>query len=214
MSQIAVICLLSLGSFIAYIFSVTPLAVYTPQFIALISIITLILIKRKSYLIFSIALLINVIIFTSNGLNSPFFFLVYFLLFVIAFQNPPTTTLSYSLILVILLSQSLNSYTSLIPLISLLFITPLAWFIGRQYLDNLKLGSTLAYDETEILFWLTLKFKTGICQIIDSASQLLSQPQLSPSQKQELHHIKDSAKNLLNSSQKLTQEIDQKNNEA
>jgi hypothetical protein len=95
-----------------------------------------------------------------------------------------------------------------LPLLSLLFITPLAWFIGHQYLDNLKMEKSLTKDETEILFWLTLKFKTGICQIIDSASQLLSQPQLSHSQKEELRHIKDSAKNLLNSSEKLTRDID------
>lgn len=210
MSQAIVIFLLSLSSFLAYIFSVSPLATYTPQAIACISIITVFLIRRNNLLIYLISLLVNVIVFSTNGLGSPFFFLIYFILFVIAFQNPPSTTLAYSLILIILLSQSLNSIYSLIPLTSLLLITPLAWFIGRQYLDNLKLDSVISEDETNVFLWLTLKFKPGVCQIIDSASQLLSQPQLSHSQKQELHHIKDSAKNLLNSSQKLIKEIDQK----
>jgi hypothetical protein len=49
--------------------------------------------------------------------------------------------------------------------------------------------------------WLSLKFKTGICQIIDNCSELLSTP-LQPTQKDQLKYIKDSAKSLLNSSEK------------
>lgn len=207
MPQIAIICLFSLSSLLAYVFSITFPA-FTPQAIALITIISILCLKKKQFLIYFIATAINIIVFTTNGLNSPVFFLIYFLLFIIAFQNPPTTTLSYSLVLILFLSQSLNSTYSLLPLISLLFITPLAWFIGRQYLENLKLNTCLEKDETDVLLWLSLKFKTGICQIIDTSSELLSQPQLSHTQKEQVHKIKDSAKNLLNSSQKLENEVD------
>ena len=207
MPQIAIICLFSLSSVLVYFFSITFPA-FTPQAIALITIISILCLKKKELLIFFIAAIINIIVFTTNGLNSPVFFLIYFLLFVIAFQNPPSTTLAYSLVLILFLSQSLNSMYSLLPLISLLFITPLAWFIGRQYLENLKLNNFLEKDETDVLMWLSLKFKNGIYQIIDSSSQLLSQPQLTQNQKDQVHKIKDSAKNLLNSAQKLKNEID------
>jgi hypothetical protein len=60
--------------------------------------------------------------------------------------------------------------------------------------------------------WLTLKFKTGICQIIDNCSELLSTP-LQPSQKEKLKYIKDSAKSLLNSSEKLKKEVDNQTDE-
>jgi hypothetical protein len=192
----------------SYFFANSSLEIYTPQLIALISIIFIILLFKKHLSIHLISFIITLIVFSTHGLNSSFFFLIYFLLFTIAFQNPPTTTLFYSLILIIMLSQSLDSVQSLIPLSSLLFITPLSWFIGHLYLDKIKTEAELINDETDVLLWLSLKFKTGICEIIDSSAELLSTP-LQPNQKERLHHIKDSAKSLLNSSEKLKDEIDE-----
>ncbi|MDD4027153.1 MAG: hypothetical protein PHO75_03105 [Candidatus Shapirobacteria bacterium] len=207
MSQIINILLFFLVSIFSFFFSISGYIYFTPQLIALISIIILILyFSKKIISTHLIALLINLIIFYTNGLSSPFFFLVYFLLFVIAFQNPPTTTLSYSLFLVLIMSQSLNSYVSVISLSSLLLITPLAWFIGKEYLEKIKDERIIADDETDILLWHSLKLKTGLCQIIDNCAQLLSQP-IIPSQKEKLRYIKDSAKSLLNSSENLTKTI-------
>lgn len=213
MPQIINIILFFLVSLVSFLFSVSSFTYFAPQLIALISIAIIILyFSQKKLSIHLIALLINTIIFATNGLNSPFFFLIYFLLFVIAFQNPSTTTLSYSLFLILILSQSLNSFISIISLSSLLFITPLAWFISKQYLEKIKNEKTIANDETDILLWHSLKLKTGLYQIIDDSSQLLSQP-LSLVQKEKISHIKDSAKYLLNSSEKLAKKIDQESDE-
>lgn len=212
MSQLLNIFTFVFISITSYFFANSSLEIYTPQLIALLSIIFIVLLFKKHTSLHLIAFIINLIVFSTNGLNSSFFFLIYFLLFTIAFENPPTTTLSYSLILIILLSQSLDSTKSLIPLSSLLLITPLAWFIGRQHLEKIKTENQLAVDETDVLLWLSLKFKTGICQIIDTSSQLLSTP-LQPSQKEKIHYIKDSAKSLLNSSDKLKTEIDDQSDE-
>jgi hypothetical protein len=113
---------------------------------------------------------------------------------------------------ILLLSNSLESPTSLLQLFSLLLVAPLVYFVGRQHLENQSLSAHLATDETDFLYWLTLKFKTGIISIIDSSSQLISQP-LTPTQRQLIHHIKDSAKSLYNSSQHLTKDIDQRSDE-
>ena len=208
MTQIFNIVLFLVVSLVAYLFSLSPLSSFTPQFIALLSVVFLIFSLFKKHIsLHLIAFIISLIIFDSNGLNSPFFFLIYFLLFTIAFQNPPTTTLTYSLGLILLLSQSLDSITSLIPLVSLLFITPLSWFIGKQYLDKVRAEAELSVDETNFFLWLSLKFKTGISQIIETSSELLSTP-LQPTQKEKLHYIKDSAKSLLNSSTKLEKDLD------
>ncbi len=213
MPQIINIILFFLVSLFSFFFSVSSFTYFTPQLIALISIAIIILyFFKKNLSIHLIALLINTIIFATNGLNSPFFFLIYFLLFVIAFQNPATTILSYSLFLILILSQSLNSFTSVISLGSLLLITPLAWFIGKQYLDKIKDEITIADDETDVLLWHSLKLKTGLCQIIDNSSELLSQV-LSLTQKEKIGHIRESAKYLLNSSKELTKKIDQESDE-
>jgi len=212
MPQLLNILLLAFTALTSFLFTNSPLEIYTPQFIALVSIIFLVFLFKKKLSIHLISFIICLTVFSSNGLNSPFFFLIYFLLFTLAFQNPPSTTLSFSLILILLLSQSLNSLQSLLPLSSLLLITPLSLFIGRQYLDKIKAENELSVDETDFLLWLSLKFKTGICQIIDSSSEILSTP-LQPNQKEKIHYIKDSAKSLLNSSEKLKTEIDKQSDE-
>lgn len=209
MTQIFSILIFIFVSLTSYIISYSSLSVFVPQIIALLSIIFIFLsLFKKTFSLHLIAFIINLIVFDSQGLNSSFFFLIYFLLFTIAFQNPPTVTLSCSLTLILLLSHSLDSPESLIPLISLLFITPLAWFIGKQYLDKTRAETDIEISETNILLWLSLKFKTGICQIIDNCGELLSTPLL-PTQKEKLKYIKDSAKSLLNSSEKLKKEIDE-----
>jgi len=212
MPQILTILIYILFALTSFIFTNSSLAIYSPQLIALISIIFIILLFQKKLSFHLISFIITLTVFFTGGLNSSFFFLIYFLLFTLAFQNPPSTTLSYSLVLILLLSQSLNSVQSLIPLSSLLLITPLSWFIGKQYLEKVKIESELSVDETNFLLWLSLKFKTGICQIVETSSELLSTP-LQPIQKEKIHYIKDSAKSLLNSSEKLKAEIDQQSDE-
>ena len=209
MTQILSILIFLFSSLTAYLVSISSIEKFSLQIIALASIIFLFFsIVQKRFSLHLIAFIISLVVFTSSGLNSPFFFLIYFLLFTIAFQNPPTTTLTYSLGLILLLSQSLDSLNSLLPLSSLLLITPLSWFIGKQYLDKTKVDSDISISETNVLMWLSLKFKTGICQIIDNCSELLSTP-LQPTQKDQIKYIKDSAKSLLNSSEKLKNEVDQ-----
>jgi hypothetical protein len=214
MPQLFQILLLGFSALLPFLWSLTSLTLYTPQLIALGAVITIILsIKHKSYFIYPVSFVINLIVFTTSGLNSPAFFLIYFLLFVIAFQNPPTTTLSFSLVLVLLLSQSLDSLSSLLPLLSLLFVTPVAYFVGRQYLETTRLTSAIQMDETDVFLWFSLTFKTGIQTIIDLSSQLLSNPSLSNHDQESSKAIKDSAKSLLKSAGKLTQKIDETTDE-
>lgn len=213
MTQIFCILLFLFSSLTAYLISVSSFSGFIPQVIGLTSAIFIFISLFKKYFsLHLIAFIISLTIFYTQGLNSPFFFLVYFLLFTVSFQNPPTVTLSLSLILILLLSQSLDSIESLIPLFSLLFISPLSWFIGKQYLDKTKTESDMAISETNILMWLSLKFKTGISQIIDNCSELLSTP-LQPTQKDQIKYIKASAKYLLNSSEKLKDEVDQQSDD-
>jgi len=208
MPQIISIILFFLVSVFSFLFSISNYLYFTPQLIAITSIVILILyFTKKTLSLHLVALLINIIVFSTNGLNSPFFFLIYFFLFIIAFQNPSSSTLTYSLFLVLILSQSLNSFTSVITLSSLLLITPLAWFMGKQFSEKTKNEKIITDDETDVLLWHSLKLKTGLYQIIDSSSEILS-TSLTPTQKEKIHKIKESAKSLLHSSNKLTESID------
>jgi hypothetical protein len=212
MSQIAIIGLLSATSITAYLLSLTILTSFLPQTIAFLAIIFIIFRSLKLPVIYLVSLIVSFLVFSTRSLDSPFFFLVYFLLFVTALSQKPAVSLSFSLVLILLLSQSLNSPLSLIPLVSLIFITPLVWYVSHQSRSLTKSVETIAVEETDFLFWLNLKFKTGITAIIDLSSQLLSIP-LPPVQTDQVQKIRSSAKSLLNSAVKLNSEIDQDNDE-
>jgi len=183
----------------AYIFSLTAYTNFLPQLVALLSILFIVFSKYRLPTIYPISAIVNLIVFCSGGVTSPFFFLMYFLLFVTAITLHPLTSILFSLTSILLLSQSLNSYISLIPIFSLIFITPIVWFVSRQ-------NQTIIREETDVLLWLNLKFKNGIISIIDSTSQIQSTP-LTYTQKTHLKNIKDSAKSLLHSAKKLSDEI-------
>jgi len=202
----------TIASLLAFICS--QFNTFVPQIIAIASIALIsISLRTKNLNIYIFSFLINLIVLSTGGLTSPAFFLIYFLLFIIAFQGQPSTTLACSLITIIFLSSSLININSIIILLSLLLVTPLVWFVGHQSIQKQKTEDCLSIDETAFQFWIKLKFKTGITKIIDSTSILLSQPQLTPTQKEEIKFIKDSAKNLLNSSNKLSDEIEHSKDE-
>ena len=134
------------------------------------------------------------------------------MLFSTAFVLQPIPALVFSLVNILLLGQTLININSLYSLISLLFIAPLVWLISKETQVAARSQQTLAQDETNFLLWISLKFKTGISTIIDISSQLQSSP-LNYTQKEQIKKIRYSAKSLLNSSQKLTEEISSQDDE-
>lgn len=192
MSQIRIISFFSLVSIFSFFWSLLPYTYFTPQLLALLSVLIMIILLRKNYFLFVLLVtcFVLLLIFSTNGVTSPFFFLSYFLLFLIAFQYQPLTSLIVSIVNLVLLSQSLNSLASLLPLVSLLFISPFAWFISRQ-------RQSQSLEETDFLLWLNLKFKTGIKVIINSTRD--PEP--------DIKKIRSSATSLLNSADKLTHDL-------
>ncbi|KKS97823.1 MAG: hypothetical protein UV73_C0005G0100 [Candidatus Gottesmanbacteria bacterium GW2011_GWA2_43_14] len=72
----------------------------------------------------------------TGGTSSPFFFLNHFLLFEISYLLEPITCLSLSLGLMVfylISGQTQGSAASLVPLISFIFMTPLAYLSGSLY---------------------------------------------------------------------------------
>jgi len=176
--------------------------------------------KINAFILSSTVLLL---VFSTNGAESPFFFMVYFLLFGIAFLFSAKTTIAYSIILITLLSNQIESPQNLLRLFSLVFVTPLALFFGKQYLQNLeaqkqikilrkqsaKAKKALKNQETNSLMWLSLNFKDSLNQILETSALMLSDiGRLSPSQKHLLGKIRKKAKRLLNEGEKLLNIID------
>lgn len=171
--------------------------------------------------IFTVIILL--LITSTGGISSPLFFLIYFLLFAIALLFEPYITLILSATLVLYFWPKTITLNAGIQLLSVLFILPLAIFLGEQYLRLLaskeeikilkktgrKLEKHLTTEETNILFWLNLNFKEGILSVLQSSADLLASiGQLNLRQKDSLEKIHSTAKQLLKTGEQLERSID------
>jgi hypothetical protein len=173
-------------------------------------------------IIFTMVVLLLVV--STGSLSSPLFFLIYFLLFGLSLTLEPTITVSLSgfLIIFFLLTNPLDAVNHLTSLASLILITPLSLFFGKQYLKVLaqkgkirilkqeayKLAKDIETEEDNILLWLSLNFRHSITQIIDSNSQILENPGLSLKQQDLLKKSLTHAKKLLQTGRLLKEKID------
>jgi hypothetical protein len=82
------------------------------------------------------------VVLSNGGIDSPFFFLIYFLLFAVALMLEPVVAMASTLSLIIFFIFSLpqdQPFKVLIPIFSLAFISPFAMFMGKEYEKNQKL---------------------------------------------------------------------------
>lgn len=93
----------------------------------------------KSVLLLNIAILL--FIFSTGGLHSPLYFLLYFVLFGIAFVFHPVVVFVYTLSATALFVPQIiqgDLQNNLFQMGSLYLITPLAFFFGKEYLTRMR----------------------------------------------------------------------------
>lgn len=174
---------LLLTVFLIFIWSISPLSQYSVQLIALLMIVFIskhilrhrVSLKQENFIdsiIFTS--LILTIVSVSGGLNSPLFFLVYFLLFVLSIILTPVIPLivSFALIIFFLFSTVVESPAQFLPLLSFPLITPLAVYFGRQYQKNLyqrqdimHLSESAKRETTDVLLWLSTTYERELNNI-------------------------------------------------
>jgi hypothetical protein len=140
--------ILVLSYIIVYIWVQSPLANYTIPLLGFLIFIYLLLSARKkgkSFLnmggegpwgIFVLNTLIFLLIFSTDGIYSPIFFLLYFLGFGIAFVFEPSAVFIFIIgAILVFLPQALKDDVSgnMLRLGSLILISPLAFFFGNEY---------------------------------------------------------------------------------
>jgi len=126
-------------------------------------------------------LVIMGIINATGGLDSPFFFLIYFLLFSLSIILEPiisiTTTATLIVFFLLNLPQNQN-FKTLIPIISLAFITPFAMFLGQEKMNNEKLKMKNEKNKEETFLFLSLLLKNHLKNIRDAAQNFVGDHQL------------------------------------
>lgn len=125
--------------------------------------------------------MILLLVTETAGLTSPFFFLLYFLLFGVSmlYEIEATLVLTGVLILFFLFlpGTDLGDIAHLSELLALIMITPLAIIFGHQYetvLEEKKARAVLAKhlgkQETDTLLFLSLNLKSTLVKALDSLS--------------------------------------------
>jgi len=123
------------------------------------------------------------LIFSSGGINSPIFFVLFFLLFVIALLFDPYQAAIASFLLVSLfLWQNFSDLSSvmIIDITSLILMTPLAMIFSNSYLKYLQsegkislLKEAIKDEQTDSLLWIATTAKPSLATILNSLTDIV-----------------------------------------
>lgn len=140
--------ILILSFLLVFVWQNSPLSSYTIPIIGLLVFIYLLLSARKKgegfftmggdsiWGIFILNTVILLLIFSTGGLSSSLFFLLYFLVFGIAFVFEPSIVFVFIIGIVLVFLQTAlqdDVMGNFIKLVSLVLISPLAFFFGGEY---------------------------------------------------------------------------------
>lgn len=165
--------------------------------------------------------MILLLVTETNGLASPFFFLLYFLLFAVSMLYEIEATLVLTGVLILFLMFITKSTLSkveglsyLTQIISLVMITPLAIFTGHQYEStleakrlNAELKKHLGDEESDILLFLSLNLKKTLLTALDSLSVAIPAEKVKDVRLQ-LQALYQDLKNLYRSADELQNTLD------
>jgi len=172
-----------------FIFPKTNLANYDLQIAAILFVI-LYSVKRfivsndiYSRLIESVVFVLIVmgIINLTGGLTSPFFFLVYFLLFSLSLILEPIISITTTVTLIIFFFLNLpadQNFRTMIPIISLAFITPFAVFMGSEHIKINQLTEKNEKTKKETFLFLSLLLKNHLKNIKEALENFVDDHQL------------------------------------
>jgi len=147
----------------------------------------------KSRLLESVVFTIIIVsvVNTTGGVHSPFFFLIYFLLFSLSLLLEPITSITVTLTLIVLFLFSMpegQNLNGLLPVLSLAFITPFALFMGQEYMENQRSKIKYQKSKEETFLFLSLVLKNHLKNIKHAVENFMGD--------HELNQIKNAVKRM------------------
>ena len=178
---------------LAFIFPQTALVAYDIEIAA--TLFALLFVARK-FAIFSkrtrlfesivFTLVIVGLVNTTGGMNSPFFFLIYFLLFALTLLLEPIISIVATLSLMIFFVLGMQNHATLqelLPLFSLALMTPFALILGNEYEETQRLKKTMSTQTENTDLFLSLMLKNSLHHIQDQIDQFTGDRELQTIQK-------------------------------
>ncbi len=126
-------------------------------------------------------LVITSIVNTTGGVTSPFFFLIYFLLFSLSLLLEPLISVTATIALIVFYLFSLpqsQDIKTLLPIISLAFITPFALFLGSEHNKNEKLKAKNEKLQEDTFLFISLMLKNHLKNIKEAVENFVGDHQL------------------------------------
>jgi len=201
-----------LSFILAVLFSVSPLAQYDLQLVAALFIFYFFFKRftpaKEKFVFVEVLIFVFIItstVFSTGGINSPFFFLLYFLLFAIALILEPVSSLVLTIVMVIMfigIADTNSGLRELLPVFSLPFIAPFAKYLGdlqrKYYRQKLQLKSlekskaksvaTQSFEKEQTLMFLTTVLHSHLEDVEEHLNNFLGD--------HDLEYLKDKTKEL------------------
>ena len=159
------------------------------------------------------------LVISTGSLNSPLFFILYFLLFGLSLLFEPIQAFIISLLLIAILLISRTTpidTSSLVNLFTLLLVSPLAVTLGKKYLETLEksgrikiLDQAIAKEETDTLIWLTTRAKPTLISLIDTTSEIIATSSLPFRLREKLKALHEDLIALHSSAKELEKEVEE-----
>ena len=169
-SIILVICVA-----LAFIFPQTPLAVYDVEIVAGLFVLLFIgrrlsFFSKRTRLFESVVFTFVIvgIVTTTGGIQSPYFFLIHFLLFAITLLLEPIIPIIVTITLMLFFVFSHTgplSVAQLLPVFSLALMTPFALIMGNEYEETKRLKKSMSSQEENTFLFLSLMLKNSLKEI-------------------------------------------------
>lgn len=179
---------------LAFIFPQTALAAYDIEIAAFLFVLLFVarklsLFSRKTRLFESaiFTLVILGIINTTGGMQSPFFFLVHFLLFSITLLLEPVIPIIVTLTLMVFFIFTVHGQVTLIqllPIFSLALMTPFALILGNEYEETKRLKKSISSQTENTYLFLSLMLKNHLKEIQNSIDNFVGDHELSSIKRQ------------------------------
>ena len=179
---------------LTFIFPSTPLARYDVEIVAGLFILLFIarrfsFFSKKTRLFESVVFtfIILGVITTTGGLSSPYFFLVYFLLFALTLLLEPIIPIIVTLTLMIFFLFSFTGSATLVqllPIFSLTLMTPFALILGNEYEETKRLKKSLSNQQENTFLFLSLMLKNNLKEIQKNVDNFSGDHQLTTIKRQ------------------------------
>ena len=183
-SIILIICIV-----LAFVFPQTPLAAYDIEIAAGLFIILFIarrfsFFSKKTRLFESVVFTFVIlgVVTTTGGLSSPYFFLVYFLLFALTLLLEPIIPIIVTLTLMLFFLFTVTGSVSIIqllPVFSLALMTPFALILGNEYEETRRLKKSLSNQQENTFLFLSLMLKNNLKEVQKNIDNFMGDHELS-----------------------------------